>query len=151
MNVASWRAAYQDILSAEKLASLDEAELEREWLEHVMHPPQEQRLFVLEDQAEVIGYSRTGRNLDAALDRQHIPEVYGFYVSPGIWGRGAGRFLMDHVLDDFRERGFAAATLWVVEGNKRARGFYERVGWTVDPGATNTCFGAPEVRYRIRL
>lgn len=151
VNVASWRVAYEGLLAPEKLGSLNESDLERDWLEHIVHPPPQQSIFVLEEGGEVIGYSRSGRNLDVALAEAGILEVYGFYIAPGAWGRGAGRQLMTHVLDDMRGQGVKAATLWVVERNLRARAFYEKLGWELEPGPTNTCFGAPEVRYRISL
>jgi hypothetical protein len=33
------------------------------------------------------------------------------------------------------EAGYTAATLWVIDGNRRARRFYAAAGWSVD-GAT---------------
>jgi ribosomal protein S18 acetylase RimI-like enzyme len=39
---------------------------------------------------------------------------------------------MDHALDDLRQRGFSAITLWVLYTNDRARGFYKAMGWTAD-------------------
>ena len=44
--------------------------------------------------------------------------------------------------------------LWVVEGNARARRFYEREGWAPDGAAKEDEFGGQvvrEVRYRRRL
>jgi GNAT superfamily N-acetyltransferase len=53
----------------------------------------------------------------------------GLYVVPGLWGKGVGAELHDHVLGELRARGSAHCALWVLEQNHRARRFYERRGW----------------------
>jgi diamine N-acetyltransferase len=53
----------------------------------------------------------------------------GLYVVPGLWGRGVGAELHDHVLDRLRARESHWCHLWVLEENHRARRFYERRGW----------------------
>lgn len=151
INVASWRAAYEGLLAPETLAAMDAPKLAVEWRAAIEVPERPKvRLWVAEDGDEVIGYSRTGPSRDADAP-DGTAEVYGFYLHPDSWGRGAGRALMNHVLADFASSGFKEATLWVVDRNERARGFYEKTGWTYEPGPTNTCFGAPEVRYRRPL
>lgn len=61
---------------------------------------------------------------------------------------------MDAAVDTLAELGFDAATLWVLEGNQRARRFYEKGGWSTD-GATKVDdspgFPIAEVRYRRPL
>jgi hypothetical protein len=49
-----------------------------------------------------------------------------------------------------RRRGFAEATLWVLEDNYLGRGFYDKLGWTED-GACRDRPGRNELRYRKRL
>jgi hypothetical protein len=44
--------------------------------------------------------------------------------------------------------GAAAASLWVVEANARARRFYEREGWVANGRSRETPLGPREVRYR---
>jgi RimJ/RimL family protein N-acetyltransferase len=61
---------------------------------------------------------------------------------------------MRATLDVLGEIGFREVTLWVLEGNDRARRFYER--WRFEPdGSTKTDerFGFPisEIRYRRSL
>lgn len=158
INVASWRAAYTGLLAQETLAALDPKRLADEWLAAIEVPEGPKvRLWVVErgssdgNLGDIVGYSRTGPSKDADAEPSLVAEVYGFYIEPGAWGTGAGRLLMEHVLSDLTDRGFGQATLWVVDGNRRARTFYERLGWKHEPGPTNLCFGAPEVRYRRNL
>jgi len=53
----------------------------------------------------------------------------GLYVRRQFWGRGVGRTLHDEVLDRLRSGGSPRCHLWALEGNERARRFYERRGW----------------------
>lgn len=50
--------------------------------------------------------------------------------------------------------GFTVATLWVLVTNRRARGFYEHLGWSLDgQKETEWCGDIPlvEVRYRLAI
>lgn len=81
-------------------------------------------------------------------------EVTGIYVAPSAWGRGGGRQLMEAALANLKAAGFATATLWVLEANRRARAFYERLGW--DPEGARKIddrgnFVLLEVRYITAL
>lgn len=83
-----------------------------------------------------------------------LGEVYAIYVDAPYWDRGHGRALMSGALEALRGRGFAAAVLWVLESNVRARRFYERGGWAVDGGTKTEAIGGEtlrEVRYRRSL
>lgn len=53
----------------------------------------------------------------------------GLYVRPEAWGTGVAARLHGRALDAL---GPGAARLWVLEGNHRARRFYERRGWAPD-------------------
>jgi RimJ/RimL family protein N-acetyltransferase len=52
--------------------------------------------------------------------------LMGFYVVPAYWGSGVADELHEAVV----ERG--ARRLWCLEGNHRARRFYEKRGWTLN-------------------
>ncbi|MGI8775233.1 MAG: GNAT family N-acetyltransferase [Actinomycetota bacterium] len=153
VNVAAWNAIYRGTLADATLDGLDPAGKAAEWRTYIASEmsPLERMWVVLDDSEDVVGYSRTGPVRDKDLDPEYTAEVYGLYVHPDHWSTGAGRELFAWVVEDFIDRAFSEASLWVVEVNARARSFYERNGWRLDPGPTNTCFGAPEVRYRKRL
>lgn len=152
VHIASWRNVYKGVLKDETLEGLDAEVLTKEWVDGIERPESPDiRIWVLSDNGSIVGYSRTGPNRDSDIGDASVAEVYGFYTHPNAWGSGAGSLMMDGVLNDFRERGFQSSTLWVVDENPRARRFYEKKGWRHEPGPVNTCFGAPEVRYRIDL
>ena len=54
------------------------------------------------------------------------------YVDPESYGGGIGRMLMAEARRRLVADGFPEAILWVLQGNDRARGFYERERWLPD-------------------
>jgi ribosomal protein S18 acetylase RimI-like enzyme len=81
-------------------------------------------------------------------------EIFTIYIEPDAVGTGAGRALFVHATDDFRRRGFAHATLWVLASNTRTRRFYEAGGWRFDGSTKSELFGEWPLdlaRYRISL
>jgi GNAT superfamily N-acetyltransferase len=56
----------------------------------------------------------------------------GMYVRPEAWGSGVADELHERAVDAIRAAGHERARLWVLEGNIRARRFYERHGWVAD-------------------
>jgi len=78
-------------------------------------------------------------------------ELYGIYLHPDYWGRGAGRHLLDCGLAQLTTA--TESTLWVLGSNDRARRFYERQGWKLDGAAKDDDRGEvvlSELRYRHR-
>jgi GNAT superfamily N-acetyltransferase len=61
-------------------------------------------------------------------------EVEQVYVSSRHRGTGVADALLAEAERQVRENGHAAAWLAVVEGNGRARSFYERLGWRDEGG-----------------
>jgi len=78
-------------------------------------------------------------------------ELRSLYVGPEAWGAGTAQRLQESALDAARGRGATEALLWVVEGNARARRFYEREGWAPDGETRASPLGPTEVRYRRSL
>ena len=153
VHIASWRGAYKGIIPDAVLDEiLNRRDLERRWSRMLIDadPPGSEALLICVDDA-VVGFARFGpaRDKDSIL-RGGTGEIYGFYLHPDRWGRGLGRDLMRAVLDDLVERGYAVATLNVLEANDRARLFYERGGWVLDAEAA-PWYGQPQVRYRMEL
>lgn len=135
---------------AELLSALPVDQPEEVWRAQLEALPERATALVAEEDGAVLGYASCG----PSRDDEATGEIYAIYVLPVEWGRGAGAKLMAAGLEALRSAGFGEATLWVLEGNPRARGFYERGGWRLD-GATRThnMLGveAVEVRYRVSL
>jgi ribosomal protein S18 acetylase RimI-like enzyme len=153
VHVRSWQAAYRGQLTDEYLDGLsveDRLEQHRRSLEE---PRAEWRTWVADDEGRVTGFAVTGPSEDADAEPS-TGEVYAIYLEPDRVGTGLGRELFEHAVADLRDRGFSAVTLWVLETNERARGFYEAAGWRADGTETNErvdCEMRPTVRYRVEL
>jgi len=144
-HVRAWQVAYRHAFPAEKLDALSVEERAARWRLNVA----EQDVLVAEDAGEVVGWASAGPGRDDDTEG----ELYGLYVLPEAWGRGAGRALIAQVERDLGAR-YRDATLWVLEDNPRARRFYERAGWEHDGGRKREPFlgvEVDEVRYRKRL
>lgn len=148
VHTRSWQAAYAHVFAAPALAGID-VERRRAWWERSIDEGGH-AVLVAETGDGVVAFASAGASREDGSDG----EVYAIYALPEAWGTGAGHGLMAAAVDALREAGFREATLWVLDDNPRARGFYEREGWAPD-GATRTAdvLGSTitEVRYRRSL
>ena len=111
----------------------------------------EERTWVAESAGRVVGFASTDPSRDPDATGG-TGEVYAIYLEPDVVGTGVGGRLFAQAVEDLRQRGYRAATLWVLEGNARARRFYDTAGWRPDGTVTiDQMLGAElrEVRYRI--
>jgi GNAT superfamily N-acetyltransferase len=103
--------------------------------------------LVAEQDGEIVGWAAHGPYRDGEV-RTADAELYAIYLDPAHLGRGAGRALLETVLDQCA--GHARVYLWVLKGNARARRFYEIAGFRAD-GAEEPYevdgVPVPEVRY----
>lgn len=94
-------------------------------------------LWVAEDGGSIIGFCAVGPSRDD--DRAGECEVYTLYVDPARWGQRVGSALMA------RAPLGEVISLWVAEGNVRARRFYARHGFAPD-GAHEEGHHVPVIR-----
>ena len=100
------------------------------------------------DGSTICGLATTGLSRDE--DLSNFGELMAIYVDPAHVGTGVGRLLIAAARERLRAVSTQAA-LWVLDGNVRARRFYERDGWSFDGTRRTRTYGnAPvqEVRYR---
>lgn len=87
-----------------------------------------QRVFGAFDAADLVGaagWQRDGRGKTA-----HRAELFGMFVAARARGLGAGRALVDAILDDLRATpGLLTVTLTVTDGNGPAERLYARCGF----------------------
>jgi ribosomal protein S18 acetylase RimI-like enzyme len=140
----AWHAAYRHVFPHEALDAF-RSDANR-WRARLSAPPPRSAAFVAEDVAGVAGFVSLGKSRDSG----GAGEVYAIYVDPDRWRSGVGAALMLRAEEELRAYGFPAATLWVLDNNPRARGFYESAGWEFDGETkTDTYLGVEvaEVRY----
>lgn len=157
-----WQSGYAHLMPAEFLAGMDArlprmTERVRSWL---VPAPTPRGMFVAIDADGVVGFVNVGAYRIGQTDENLDPgvgEVYALYVDPAVWGLGVGTTLLDAGVRWLTTRQMSPVRLWVLEGNARARAFYERRGFAAD-GEVSTIsieqpgqfpVELPEVRYTI--
>ncbi|NBM20547.1 GNAT family N-acetyltransferase, partial [Streptomyces sp. GC420] len=157
VRTAGWRTAYAGLLPPAYLASLDPAENASRHRARLAGSDGTVVDLLAERGGTVVGWAcfgpyrpagtpGAGGNAASTADA----ELYALYVDPEHWSTGAGRALMDAVLGRCRAAGRPRVLLWVLEGNARARRFYERSGFGPDGAREPFAAGGvtvPEVRY----
>lgn len=123
IHIETWQVAYRGILADEYLDSLQVGPRIRWWERFITNGT---TVHVAESDQNVVGFCSVGASGDRGWG-----EVFAIYVHPSRWDEGHGRRLIEAGEDALREEGFARALLWVLEGNHRARSFYERQGWSL--------------------
>ena len=150
IHVESWNVAYRGIMSDDVIARTDLAYRTQFWAERIAD--REWPVFVIEEAGACVAFCQMIPSRDSDDDSKSVGHITSIHVLPHLRGRGHGRALVDHVLTEFRRRGFSEVTLWVLEQNEPARRFYERYGFRQDAATRrNPRTNVPEVRYRIRL
>lgn len=150
--VAGWQGAYRGLMPDEFLDSLLVAGREAGWRE-VLARDAEGGLpaWLAQRDGRAVGFVSSGPPRDADVQLP-AAEVYAIYVRPEVWRGGVGRALLDTATGHWRARGTDTLVLWVLEGNDRARRFYEALGWQPDGGRQLLeIAGAKlhEIRYRL--
>lgn len=155
VHVRGWRWGYRELLPGAVLAALSVDDRERQWVATLAKPKEDSAVFVAEPGGRVAGFAHIGPS-----GNQDVPpgtaELHGLDVDEEVAGTGIGRSLLDAAVEHARARGFELLTAWTLEGNRRARRFYEAAGFRLD-GAKQADLHPlvlvvmHEVRYRLGL
>lgn len=151
-HVAAWQVGYRGLMPQEYLDGLEVGERAGLWTDRLATPGEGPRTLVGTVDDEVVGFSVFGPARDA--ESGNDGELYALNVHPDHWSAGAGSALLVASQAGLANLGHVTATLWVVSGNVRARRFYERHGWTVEPVERDDKLPGltvPAVRYARRL
>src|SRR5204862_8134883 len=92
---------------------------------------QPQNVLVAEAGGCVVGYGKIEHPTELPASA-HVWHVTGLAVDPEFEGRGAGRALMEALIELARERGGRRMTLRVFAPNERAQRLYARLGFEVE-------------------
>ena len=117
-----WPQTYAPILSQAQIDYMLGKMYSEESLQNQMQNGS-QFIFVYEDE-EAVGFA-------AYFERS--PSVFKLdkiYVLPSQQGKGTGRFVIDRIIDEIKQKGASALQLQVNRYNK-ARNFYEKLGFAV--------------------
>lgn len=154
VRVSGWRHAYAGLMPQSYLDGLDAAAYAEQRRASFADPANAVTNLVAEGpDGAILGWAAFGpaQGGDAEAAAGTAPdegELYALYARPDVIGTGVGRALLTEVL---RRAPYPAVRLWVLEGNARARRFYERAGFRPDGGVLvdeTDGFPVSEVRYR---
>src|SRR5690606_18478281 len=149
IHVAAHRFGYAGIAPAEYLDRLSPERRSRSWREFLADPPPALRVWLAEVERAAAGFCGT-HEPDSQHDADLPPGtalLHWIHLDPSRVGTGLGRALMAHALDDLRERGNRGVGLWVLDGNARARRFYEIGGWSADGARADRLFRADDLEW----
>ncbi len=124
----SWTWAYTGLIPAGDIAA---ANARRPGLWARIIPAQDNRShYVLTDPdtGAVAGFFVLVPTRDEDGDARRC-ELASIYLDPAYAGRGLGSQAMEWILAEARARGYATITLWVLDRNRRAKGFYAKFGF----------------------
>jgi GNAT superfamily N-acetyltransferase len=150
IHVTSWQKAYDGLLPAEFLRALS-VDSRHEWWSRRLNALENGGAVLIVAESEV-GSPEGFAFLGPCSATEG--EVYAIYVDPGRWRAGLGSELLAAAELTLREGGFEQAVLWVLEGNRRGRAFYETQGWKQDGALKIEEIGGvqvTELRYRKDL
>lgn len=146
---ASWRATYQGLVPQTFLDRMTPPdEIDRRAA--ALADPAPVRFTLVAERAGItVGFASGGPDRDA---HNGCGELYALYVLPAHLRTGAGTALMTAALDALRAR-FDEVGVWVLDGNDRARRFYERFGLaaTGERRVLDLDGPVPEVRHAGKL
>ena len=140
VHVRCWQETYRGLMPD---AVLDDpgfpAARERMWTDVLTGERYRQnRVAVAERDDELVGIAMSGPPEDAAA--AWMRQLYVLYVYAADHGTGAGRALLETVIDSAEP-----AALWVADPNPRAQAFYRKHGFAAD-GTARSGDGVREIR-----
>lgn len=137
VHIESWRETYRGLLPQAYLAAMDPRIHARRWRSQLTRVRQEDLVLAAEGPGGLIGYCAGALPVgEASAGRA---EVFTLYLIASAQKAGLGRQLLISAARVFSARGARSLGLWVLNGNRGARGFYEHLG--ARPGAERPVSG----------
>lgn len=121
INIKDWKMAYKGIIDQSTLDNLDRNIKIEKWRKHYNIG----NVIVAEKENEILGFCRYSEKTETA---ECDCEIIALYVDYENHEHGVGRKLMEHAINDLKEKGKINMIIWCLEKNIEARKFYEKMG-----------------------
>lgn len=151
VHVSSWQTTYVGQVPQPYLDGLSVSKRAVAWGEELTMPSH--RLIVAEENERIKGFVSFGPSRDTDVDSS-VGEIYAIYLLETVKGQGHGRALWNVAFKALKANLYKHVTLWVLDTNTVARGFYEHVGLVLDGATKSAVIGGQEVvelRYRMSI
>ena len=126
VHVRAWRETYPGLLPQTVLNRMSAQVHARRFARELLRAQPGQVTLLAEHAVGAVGYA-SGALLQGDA-RGADAEVFTLYVLRAAQGAGVGRALLQASARVLRAEGARSLMLFVLSGNERARGFYERLG-----------------------
>jgi ribosomal protein S18 acetylase RimI-like enzyme len=123
VHVTAWRETYRGLLPAAYLAQMNVGLYARRWRRQLMAARPPEIVLAAEGRDGLVGYCAGQTRPDGG-----VAEVSTLYVLQAAQKLGLGRRLLAASARVLQARGAGSLSLWVLNGNAPARGFYEHLG-----------------------
>lgn len=147
IQIESWKAAFQDILSAEILQQATDLTHATAMYKQLL----DENIgngYILEVNSQPHCIAWWGKVRDN--DMSDYAELICIHSLQDNWRKGCGTQMMNRIMDDMKAAGYDKVMLWVFTNNVRARKFYESCGF-VTYGKVKPCFETEEICYERKL
>lgn len=147
IQIESWKAAFQDILSAEILQQATDLTHATAMYKQLL----DENIgngYILEVNSQPHCIAWWGKARDN--DMSDYAELICIHSLQDNWRKGCGTQMMNKIMDDMKAAGYDKVMLWVFTNNVRARKFYESCGF-VTYGKVKPCFETEEICYERKL
>ena len=134
----TWREAYDDLLPPE---FQDTMTLDRCRFFSQKYP---ENTLIAMDGKQVVGFISYGNFRDETIQ---AGEIIALYVLKDYYGKGIAQKLMKEALSTLEQ--FSEIFLWVLNENKRAIAFYQKMGFTFDGQEKILDLGKPITEIRM--
>ena len=125
INIRGWKLAYKGIIDDGFLNNLNrEDKLEKRKQDY-----KEGGFIVATVDEKVVGFCRYADEYDFSSEFSDVDcEIKALYVDMDLKNQGIGKALFNYVFKEFKNKNKKNMIIWCLEDNKKAIGFYKRMG-----------------------
>jgi ribosomal protein S18 acetylase RimI-like enzyme len=131
LHIEGWKAAYGGLVDQGYLDSLSVEQRIKDWQGWMAAG--ESETLIAEIGGKPSGFITTGRTKtpppgSSPIRPLYSAEVYALYLDPSAFRQGVGTALLKQAAADLKDQKHSSLCLWVLDGNARAKAFYEKMG-----------------------
>lgn len=131
LHIEGWKAAYGGLVDQGYLDGLSIEKRTADWQGWMATG--ESDILIAEQDGHTVGFITTGRTKtpppgSSPIRPLYSAEVYALYLHPDVWRQGIGKALLCQAASNLKAQKHSTLCLWVLDGNARAKAFYEKMG-----------------------